>query len=322
MPFTVSHGAIWIKALLLLVLQHENRSSFCFSLVHHYRRHTFAAAIRIRPLARQHTTISARASKPKDRAENIVCGAEGGQEPSIVEHSYHETLSSLSEKLDQIVQNDQPAVDDSHIARSCRLSLVRTRLEHLQLNRTMLGTSTIAGAGRGLFCACDSKEGDLLTCYPGDALVTIPDFNEDGNTGGGFGSSVEYTVLWGNHVPQKDQTESLDENLRGYLLHAQENYGVLGLPSMDADPAYLGHFVNDGGQLLSQKGFTDYILDSFENANAKHRDVQDGSHMVLIATRDLTKGEEIFVTYGPEYWMDQPCFVDDGGSIYGDAEDE
>jgi hypothetical protein len=351
MSLRINLDSVWVTALLLLVLLHHNGSSFGFSIVQR-RHHTSAGAgagaraslltpvspIRIQSLlvVKKISRVSARAAESRGHGGDFV-GDDVGEKPrqssSTQQQQHHETLSSLSEKLDKkIAQNgddDQPAAadgsDNIDIVRLRRVSLVRTRLDDLQLNRTMLGPSTIAGAGRGLFAVCDSKEGDLLTCYPGDALVTIlnDDDDENGTSKGGESGGVEYNVVWGNHVHREDQPAVvLDQHLQEYLLHAQDDYGVLGLPSLDEDPAYLGHFVNDGGRLLSQNGFTDYILDSFDKANAKHRDVQDGSHMVLIATRDITKGEEIFVTYGPDYWMEQPCFVDDGGSIDGDLEDE
>lgn len=320
MPTTWSSKALLV---LMLLLNNSGSSSYCLAFVqraHHHRRlhySTFVASS-IRPLAR-YKPISA-------QAFDSTCDDDDESRPR--ENQRHETLESLADKLYQIAQtNSQSAAaaaaaednDTKPISQSCRLSLLRTRLDNLTLNRTKLGPSTIVNAGRGLFCACDSNEGDLLTCYPGDALVTAPGPATDGSAADGASGRTEYAVLWGEHVRPSDRTEG---RLREYMLHARDDRGVMGLPSIDADAGYLGHFVNDGGRLLSQGGFTDYLLESFESANARWDDVQDGSHMVLIATRDLVEGEEIFVTYGPEYWMEQPDFVDDGGSIYGEDEDD
>lgn len=228
----------------------------------------------------------------------------------------HETLASLSEKINLLLRRDHKGAAHEKVDAGSEVPspLARTRLAGLHLNRTALGPSTIPGAGRGLFATCDSiRAGDLLTCYPGDALVTF--LGAGDNRGEG---TAEYAVRWSDHVPPEQRPARLDDDLRGYMLHAQDNYGVLGLPALDRDPAYLGHFVNDGGRLLSQAGFTDYVMDSFEKANAKHRDVDGGQHSVLVATRDLRAGEEVFVTYGPDYWMERPGFVDDGGNLDGE----
>ena len=59
---------------------------------------------------------------------------------------------------------------------------------------------------------------------------------------------------------------------------------------------------------VAEVDLASYVIESNDLANAMHNDIGDGSHMVTVATRDIRKGEEIFVTYGPEYWMGQPSF--------------
>lgn len=182
-----------------------------------------------------------------------------------------------------------------------RLSLFNTRLANINLDRTHVGPSTIVGAQRGLFASCDCARGDLLTCYPGDLVVVIPDDDED-----------DYTILTGDHVvPEADKKMFQDPDydisneLMGYLLHATDDHGVLGLPSLgEDDSAYLGHFANDGAVLPTQaKDVDTYIAESVAKANVRHDMIS--CHMVTVATRDIVKGEEIFVSYGPDYWMDQ-----------------
>jgi len=276
----MNRDTAWVAALLLLVLLHEKGTSFGFS------------SIGVPP----HLDRTA----AERRLTNLCAASNETPQPQ-----QRETVSSLSAQLtDHIVL--EGTNDDTR-----RAALVCTRLEGLHLERTRLGPSTIVGAGRGLFAACDSNEGDLLTCYPGDALVTLRDDN-------GSINGVSYDVIWSPHVDPSQRT--LQAQWQGYLLQACGDYGVLGLPSLNHDPAYLGHFVNDGSRLVSQGGFTDYVLESFDKANAQHADV-DRSHLVLVAARDLVQGEEIFVTYGPDYWMEQPGFVDDGSSLDGEDED-
>ena len=97
--------------------------------------------------------------------------------------------------------------------------LLYTRLSDLHLKRTRIGVSSVAG--RGIFASCDCKKGDLLTCYPGDALVVIPD------EGG-------WTVLWGSHVDESSSEYGIDE-LLGYIVHVNDDIGVIGLESLDQE---------------------------------------------------------------------------------------
>jgi len=75
---------------------------------------------------------------------------------------------------------------------------------------------------------------------------------------------------------------------------------------MMLDPSYLGHFANDGIQIppTCETELAPYVIQSSNTANAVHQPCE-GCHMVTIATRDIHAGEEIFVSYGPEYWIEQ-----------------
>ena len=46
-----------------------------------------------------------------------------------------------------------------------------TRLPSLSLSRCRVSDSKVLKAGKGLFASMDCKQGDLLTCYPGDVLM-------------------------------------------------------------------------------------------------------------------------------------------------------
>jgi len=204
------------------------------------------------------------------------------------------TLESLSERLSRLVlQSDDPT--------SAQQELLRTRLPLiLGLNRTRVAKS--ATVGRGLFANQDCAAGDLLTCYPGDGLVST---GTDENS---------WTIDWGSHVSatNRKQFGGISQNnplFLGYVLFVSEDYGVLGLSALDEDPAYLGHFANDGGTMpVSERELSIYVLESSERSNAMHQGISGDAHMVTVATRDIKAGEEIFVTYGPEYWREQPSF--------------
>ncbi|KAL7492429.1 hypothetical protein ACHAWT_002112 [Skeletonema menzelii] len=231
-------------------------------------------------------------------------------------------------------------------------TLLSSRLDLPFLNRAMVAPSEIEGAGRGLFAAEDIKEGDVITCYPGDALLCeLPSTEDDaegqgqdeGDSSFGFDDdeteAVDEVVLWGQHVPKGDRWDDdtvfdgSDSNppLTSYAVTTNDVYSVMGHPSLDDNPAYIGHFANDGAGHLAYEmpdsprnieaslelgldtesgdfGVEDniaaYVLKSFDVANAMHQPLDnDEFHMVTVAIRDIKKGEEILVTYGPDYWI-------------------
>ena len=117
----------------------------------------------------------------------------------------------------------------------------------------------------------------------------------------------------------------------------------MGHPELEVNSAYAGHYANDGaghmafekpnsknnfyaalelgldtdgmndndnddddddGEIGVEENIAAYVLTSIEIANAMHRSIdEEGSHIVTVATRDIQAGEEIFVTYGPDYWL-------------------
>lgn len=227
-------------------------------------------------------------------------------------------------------------------------TLLSSRLDMPFLNRAMVAPSNIEGGGRGLFATEDIKEGDVITCYPGDALLCeLPSTEDESDEGDSFDfedgeiEAVDEVVLWGTHVPKDhrwddntvfDGSESESKPpLTSYAVTTNDVYSVMGHPSLDENPAYLGHFANDGAGHLayempdsprnieaslelgldtesSEFGAEDniaaYVLKSFDVANAMHQPLDDDEfHMVTVAIRDIKKGEEILVTYGPDYWI-------------------
>jgi hypothetical protein len=198
----------------------------------------------------------------------------------------------------------------------------------LNIHRTYVAKSQISSAGRGLFACNDYPKGTLLTCYPGDALVDLTTGN----------------ITWGSHTTQKQSQHSsisstTDDNAgvdvpeeeeinHDYMLRAiHEDWGIVALPelydndnddnnndpsdSSSASASYLGHFANDGviSPPLCESELAMYVIESNDISNAMHQECQ-GCHMVTIATKSIKAGDEIFVTYGPEYWSEQPSFGD------------
>jgi len=214
-----------------------------------------------------------------------------------------------------------------------RETLLSTRIPNLKLCHTRLGPSTLPGAGRGLFANHDIFKGDLITCYPGDALLYEPPHDDGGSYDEeDLDVEADEIVIWGAHVDEVDRWDEdavfngheegrggIDERpLTDYALWVCEFYSVLAMPLLDTDPAYSGHFANDAAGHLAingsggvnvgvEEGIAAYVNESIKLSNA-HLEVLEDSHMVAIARRDISEGEEIFVTYGMNYWMENVSF--------------
>jgi hypothetical protein len=178
------------------------------------------------------------------------------------------------------------------------LSMLRTRLQNLRLNRCLVGPSTIPGAGNGLFAGRDILDGELITLYPGDCLLlwnkTVGDLSED------------VGVMFGSHVKglDRDPSRVTTDEARSYELEVRIGRSIVADPLLADDPAYLGHFINDGSTLFDWKNSsrTVYSRESYNLHNAAFF-VMEGCHYATIATKNIPKGQEIFVSYGEGYWL-------------------
>ena len=267
-------------------------------------------------------------------------------------------------KIDIDIDIDTRNLSPDAKAREVILSTRIDKLESMGLNCTRLGQSTISGAGRGLFATRDIPKGELVTCYPGDALLYLPEVPEDEDEDEDDYVNVDEIVIWGTHVDEKDRwdedavfdgydndgngdvkddsvnddSDSIEQQpnkgrtrtrpLVDYALYVCDMYSVLGNPLLDSNPAYSGHFANDygGHHAISglradvgndnangigignssssiEESIVAYVDESIKMANAQNSVLED-SHMVTIATRDISEGDEIFVTYGMNYWME------------------
>jgi hypothetical protein len=182
-------------------------------------------------------------------------------------------------------------------------AMLRTRLETFVCHKTRVGPSTIFQAGRGLFALRDCVPGEILTCYPGDALLHL--LEDDKNDDSGF-LAGEPGIIWGDHVEEKLKVAYNESSplWQGYQLGVSDKYAVLGLPTLEnGNPSsYLGHFANDACRPIGgERGLASYVLKSQSRANAMHRTVDD-LHMATVAMRPIRQDEEIFVSYGPVYW--------------------
>jgi hypothetical protein len=176
------------------------------------------------------------------------------------------------------------------------MSLLRGRLDDLHLSRCTVLPSSIKAAGNGLYTTRNVGTGELITLYPGDAIL-LRDNEMAEVTGAIFG---------GQQQTRPSNSPSLtDDAARAYEIRASDKHAIVGDPCLINDTAYLGHIANDGAILTQGDDVsrTVYSRASADAANAAFQDVHEGCHFGLFATQPIPKGREIFVSYGEGYWL-------------------
>eukprot|EP00277_Geminigera_cryophila_P011852 CAMPEP_0179447386 /NCGR_PEP_ID=MMETSP0799-20121207/31245_1 /TAXON_ID=46947 /ORGANISM="Geminigera cryophila, Strain CCMP2564" /LENGTH=307 /DNA_ID=CAMNT_0021238203 /DNA_START=5 /DNA_END=928 /DNA_ORIENTATION=- len=175
-------------------------------------------------------------------------------------------------------------------------NMLATRLDDLHLARCRCAPSLVSGAGNGLFASRDIALGELITLYPGDALLRWED-------GVDHSPSRPVQVFFGKHVSPADQNAQRFVNeLRAYEVPASASMSIIGDPNKQDDAAYLGHFANDAAMCSSENDRMRYQQDSEAGANSEIISVM-GSHMASRALKHIKTGDEILVSYGYGYWI-------------------
>ena len=176
----------------------------------------------------------------------------------------------------------------------CR-KLLCTRFPELRLNRCHVAASTIDGAGNGVFASRDIEEGELITLYPGDALLIHDE------------KSSVVGVMFGSHIDANDKNTGrvTSHEARSYEMELDSYTSLVADPYLGtSNPSYLGHFANDGASLFEfdPASREAYSLASYARYNAANFALEN-AHMGMIATKVIPKGQEIFLSYGEGYWL-------------------
>ena len=186
------------------------------------------------------------------------------------------------------------------------MNMLAMRCDDLHLDRCHIGPSELPDAGSGLFASRDIRAGELITLYPGDALLYWKHGRQAPS------SRVCSGVIFGAHIPddQKDAARVTTESARKYEVGASSTLSCVGDPRRDDNPAYLGHFANDGSVCSSAAYIDVYREATRVAANADHVTLE-GCQLATQATRAIASGEEIFVSYGEGYWLSHLLGIDD-----------
>lgn len=171
-----------------------------------------------------------------------------------------------------------------------RYALLRSKVPH-ELNKVEIRPSIVHG--NGVFANRDITRGEIVTFYPCDIMIMYPKGRE---------SDARDMVLGYNTPATYDATYVIRNrhHLGIYKFMFDDDHDIIGVPELSTNPTYLGHMANDAahvedGDILSYKEISSRGMNViFERVH--------GCHVALTAVRDIRKDEEIFVSYGPNYW--------------------
>ena len=131
-----------------------------------------------------------------------------------------------------------------------RESLLCARFVHSKWQNQRVRVAPSPIAGFGVFAAADIEEGEIVTCYPGDAVTYLPR--------GMTKSQGTRGVIWGLHVAEDLRT--LTPKMDDYAIKVDETYGMVGLRALDRqNSSYEAMEERSGSRLSSPKSPLDKV---------------------------------------------------------------
>ena len=181
--------------------------------------------------------------------------------------------------------------------------------------------------GLGVFAKKRLGKGNIVTFYPGDAVVVhdrrreLPSTDARGTRklnkrqdetqeeeGDAFAFTPSNALLSYFDNDMAACTASVKKASTGFMLDVPgRNCCLLGHPSLVDSPQCLGHMLNDGlkfdyAQGFDEKTYTDHAR---ETCNCEIAIVAGDLRAVIFATKDIEADEECLVPYGVKYWMNK-----------------
>ncbi len=187
---------------------------------------------------------------------------------------------------------------NSYIVDGAKLQSLNVIVD-FELDKCYIGKSEIKTAGDGLFAKNDILKGEIITFYPGDIASYVP----NGDMIKPSHVSLEiYSQRFKNQFGSNIKKEREDHAMiNEYTYDLDQNYRIIGSPHFIKDTNYMGHFINDGAKLDSTESNKVYLTTSPLKSNCRFYNLKD-LHVAIIATKNIKKDEEFFITYGKEYW--------------------
>lgn len=147
--------------------------------------------------------------------------------------------------------------------------------------------------GKGLFAACNIRQGEIITYFPAHYVITKP--NGYNSVDGEFVKNVVSSLFVDGKPHSKDHVFVIDEYI-----------SICGDPDIIDNSDFLAHMANDA-MIVKSKSFGEKQNEIYETLsrvkNNSIVELSDSSCIFLRATKDIEKDEEITNPYGYNYWV-------------------
>lgn len=170
------------------------------------------------------------------------------------------------------------------------------------MNNSYVSSSEVHGLGVFSNNDKDMILGDIITIYPAD--IVIETINKKTKTCNLLISKDLFNLKFSNSEFTKENLIELSSDFfYNYLVRLTDNINISATPELYDNPTYIGHMINDGTKIIptSSEQINEYNESSQLRANCCFK--YYNNLLFVIATKNIKKNEELFVTYGYDYWM-------------------
>jgi hypothetical protein len=143
--------------------------------------------------------------------------------------------------------------------------------------------------GKGVFAKRDIKENEILTFYPIDILKLQVD-------------DSTYIASFSNRFLSKHEVKNHDK-YEIYQYGMPNGNIIIGCPDFINNNNYIGHMINDISiHNKTKKSIKQYKKNS-KKCNCMYYNCSDFDlYVPIVSTKDIRKDEELFTSYGVQYW--------------------
>lgn len=147
-------------------------------------------------------------------------------------------------------------------------SILNLKLDNVEIKNSQVH-------GKGVFSKKNIKMGDIITFYPFHVIIKNPD----------------------------SLTKQDVEYFGKYVYTISNKLMIAGLPDYCDDMTYVGHMINDSS---TSKFKVSYERETYTHSNCAFINILNCDNncacVAVVATTDISIGDELFVPYGHEYW--------------------
>lgn len=108
-------------------------------------------------------------------------------------------------------------------------------------------------------------------------------------------------------IPIYKITKRLPKNYRDYIIQVKDDIILIGHPGIYENMNWVGHKINDGYKhnykIINDKNINNYNKksDNYNNSAFSYNKIDE--IILVIATKNIKKNDEILVSYGFDYWL-------------------